>query len=66
MFWGRGDKVDLKELGKLEFNNCTTEVKAFLVDKAEDFLQVKPEDRCEIETFIEELLDLYEGQFTNP
>jgi len=27
---------------------------------------VKPEDRGEIESFIEELLDLYESQFRNP
>jgi hypothetical protein len=56
-FWARGDMADRTGISNLD--NCLPEVKSFLIEKADDFLKEKPEERHDIETFIEELLDLY-------
>lgn len=64
--WVRGDKAYLKGiLQHIDKTNLTKECTNFLVDKAEQLLRPKPDDRMNLKTFIVELLDFYAQYYKN-
>ncbi len=64
--WDRGDRVNLAGI-KTSVNqaNVNKETAAFLIDKVEDFLKAKPDDRIKITDFVVSLLQFYAKNFKN-
>ena len=65
-YWQRGDRVNILQIREnLAGSNANKETAGFLIEKAEEFLRPKPEERLKLGEFIVNLLDFYAKNFKN-